>query len=191
MRAYRNGHLVYIPIYKNAATSYEILFGKILNWEIILTETIDWDNDTVFAHITHPYTRHLKGTIQFLYQHNLTSVIDDPRFNRFLISGYFDHHSYPLTQMFGDKVWKINWLPLDHPTISGDTITCCFLNKQGVEISEHLTPYKNIGGLAKKSLLDRIKILCEENDHTNDGLFFLLDNDLGLYNHVLNNLNNN
>jgi hypothetical protein len=188
MRAYRYGHLVYIPIYKNAATSYEILFGTILNWKIILTETIDWNEDNVFAHITHPYTRHLKGTTQFLWQHELTSVIDDPRFNRFLISGYFDHHSYPLTQMFGDKIWKINWLPLDHPTISGDTITCSFLKNQGIDLFENQIPHANVSVPEKKLLFDRIKTLCEKTNYTNDGLFFLLDDDLLLYKHVLNNL---
>ena len=188
MRAYRNGHLVYIPIYKNAASSHEVLFGKMLNWEMILTETIDWSNDTVFAHISHPYQRHLRGTVQFLHMHHLESVIDDSRFNKFLISGYFDHHSYPLNQMFGDKMWKINWLLLDHPTVSGDTITCSFLKRQGIDLVENQIPHENISSDKSKLLLNRIKKLCEDNDYTNNGLFFLLDDDLRLYNNVYNNL---
>ena len=156
-----------------------------------MSETIDWDNDIVIAHITHPYTRHLRGTAQFLEQNGLVSVIDDPKFNKFLIAGYFDHHSYPLTRMFGDKVWKINWLVLDHPTISGNTITCCFLKKHGIDLDENQIPHANTSNHRKKLLLTRIKTLCEDNDYTNNGLYFLLDDDLRLYNNVFNNLNNN
>ena len=136
MKAYQYKNLIYIPVYKNAATSHEILFGRTLNWTEILSETIDWNNSTVFAHISNPYLRHLRGTTQFLVQNNLESVVDDPRFERFLVSGYFDHHCYPLTLMFGEKTSKINWLPLDHPKMSSNAITCSFLKQHGVDISE-------------------------------------------------------
>jgi len=188
MRAYRFRHLVYIPIYKNAATSYEVLFGNVLNWPTILTENIDWSTNTVFAHISNPYERHLRGTTQFLYQHQLTSVIDDPRFEKFLSSGYFDHHSYPLTLMFGDNVKKIKWLPLDHPTIHSDTIACSFLREHGITITENQIPNMNISQPDQKNILDRIRKICEKNQYTSTGLFFMLDDDQVLYNKVINNI---
>jgi hypothetical protein len=188
MKAYRYKQLVYIPIYKNAATSHEVLFGKILNWETILTEHIDWSNNLVFSHISHPYHRHLRGTVEFLLKNNLTSVIGDPIFEKFLISGYFDQHTYPLTYMFGDKVNQINWLPIDHPTQFSNFITCAFLKKHGVDIDQDQIPHFNISDTSKKELLNRIKQIAESNDYTNHGLYFLLDDDLCLYNRVLNNI---
>ena len=190
MRAYCFEHLVYIPIYKNAATSYEMLFGNLLNWSPILSENIDWTNHTVFAHISNPYIRHLKGTTQFLFDNNLTSVIDDPRFEKFLSSGYFDHHSYPLTLMFGKNITKIKWLPLDHPTIQGNTITCSFLNEHGIPITEDQIPFMNTSVPEQKNILDRIIKICERNHYMSNGLFFILDDDQVLYNKVINNIQN-
>jgi hypothetical protein len=188
MRAYRFKHLVYIPIYKNAATSYEVLFGNVLNWPTFLSEDIDWSNDTVFAHISNPYERHLRGTTQFLYQNQLTSVIDDPRFEKFLSSGYFDHHSYPLTLMFGDNIKKIKWLPLDHPTIQSNTITCSFLQEHGIVITEDQIPNMNVSSPDQKNILDRIRKICEKHHYMSTGLFFMLDDDQVWYNKVINNI---
>lgn len=78
MRAYQHQNLVYIPVYKNAATSHERLFGHKLNWKIILSENIDWHNSKVFSYISSPYHRHLRGTLEFLMKYNLESIIDDP-----------------------------------------------------------------------------------------------------------------
>lgn len=187
MKAYRYKQLVYIPIYKNAATSHELLFGKILNWSSFLTEDINWDNDIVFAHISNPYTRHLRGTAQFLIQHKLESIIDDPRFEKLLSSGYFDHHSYPLSLMFGDKVNNINWIPLDHPTISGNTLTSSFLQEHGITISKDDIPIENQSSVDKKNMLNQIEQLAKKHNFTADGLFFMLDNDQVLYNRVISN----
>lgn len=188
MRTYRYQNLVYIPIYKNAASSYENFFGEILGWEVMSTENINWKVDTVFAHIREPYDRHLRGTAQFLYQYHLTSILEDDRFSRIVSMGYLDHHSYPITVMFKQNSYDIQWLPLDHPHISGDSITCAFLRKHGIDIKPAQIPKLNKGSEEKINLYKRIKIICEQNNYKNNGLFFLLNDDLLLYNQVINGL---
>jgi hypothetical protein len=90
--------------------------------------------------------------------------------------------------MFGGNLNKIQWLPLDHPAIAGDTITASFLKKHGIEISADQIPHDNIGNPKYKKLLQRIKEIFEKHDHTRGGLFFMLDDDMILYNRIINNL---
>jgi len=188
MRAYRHEQLVYIPTYKNAATSYEHLFSKILNWEIILTENINWENDVVFGHISDPYVRHLRGTVQFLIQYNLKNIVDDKRFNRLLTSGYFDQHSYPLTLMFGEKSKKITWLPIDSIEYSSEKVTTTFLKKYGISIDLNQIPRLNISPEENRQLLNQIKEICIAHNYQHTGLFFMLDDDMILYQHAIINL---
>lgn len=186
MRAYRYRQLVYIPIYKNAASSYEKLFGEILKWQVIGTEELDPINDTIFAHISNPYHRHLRGTAQFLVQNELEELIDDPRFEKIMTSGYLDQHAYPLIVMFGDLVHKITWLPLDHPKFTGDAITVWFLRQHSVYYPVDQIPHENIGSDNHRRILARLKKIFHDNNGHNSGLFFLLDGDMGLYNNAVN-----
>jgi len=187
MKAYRYNDLVYIPIYKNAATTYTILFES-MNWQPMLSEHIDWDSHTVFAHITDPYQRHLKGTTQFLFQYDLESLVHDQRFNRLLAAGFFDQHTYPLSVMFGDRMNKINWLPIDSERMDGNTVTSKFLKQHGIDVAPAQIPQLNPSGPNKKNLLKQIQKIAEELDYKNDGLFFLLDNDNIVYKQSINNL---
>ena len=181
MRAYRYQNLIYIPIYKNAASSHEKFFGQILNWEVILSENIDWNNDKVFSHISNPYHRHLRGTAEFLFKFNLESIVDEPRLEPIVSSAYFDQHCYPLHMMFGEKIKKITWLPIDHPQIPSNVITGTFLKNQGLHIDKSHIPYLNKSNDKKLQMLDRLKQIGEKNNYKNEGLYFILDDDEILY----------
>ena len=71
MEAFRYNNLVYIPITKHASTSYRHLFRDVLHWQEIQSDEINWTVDHVFAHLLHPYTRHLKGITECILKYNL------------------------------------------------------------------------------------------------------------------------
>lgn len=184
MRAYRHNNLVYIPVSKNASTSFSVLFGDVLLWTSILTENIDWDNDIVFSHIQNPYERHIKGTLQFLRQYNLLDIITDPKFAFLISSACFDQHTYPLCYMFGDRVNHIHWIPLDHPYYSADCLTLNFLKNNNINIDANDIPHHN----SYNSIdIDKLKNIHSTSE-SRDRLMFLLDNDSIIYNKSIDNL---
>jgi hypothetical protein len=181
MLALRYKNLVYIPVSKNASTSFTFLFEKTLHWSRILTENIDWENDIVFAHIQNPYNRHIKGTFQFLQQNNLLNIIDDPKFAFLVSSACFDQHSYPLSYMFNNHVNQIQWIPLDHPAHSCNCLTVQFLKNNNFLLDETNIPFDN---KSNSLILNKLKDIYKSNDAFSR-LFFLLDDDMIIYNQAI------
>ena len=183
MKALRFNNLVYIPITKHASSSYEQLFDKTLKWERIQTDRIDWQVDKVFAHIIHPYERHLKGIYQCLEKYRITDIINDPRFLKLLTTAVFDLHSYPLSVTFGDKIHAIDWLILDHHRISGNHITHKFLKSYGIDVEESTIPKMNSSTIQEKELINKIRQIRENNNLTGT-LTYFYEQDVLLYNLV-------
>ena len=185
MLAYRHNQLVYIPISKHASTSYRNLFRYQLGWTEIQTDTIDWADDHVFSHIIDPYERHLKGTAEAMSQYNITDLIDDPRFLPLWTTAIFDIHSYPLFISFGENINKIDWLVLDHPTVSGNKITVKFLNDHGINISESDIGIENSSSKTKKQLLEKLRELKNKNRAKFSTLTYFYDTDGVVYSKVM------
>jgi hypothetical protein len=177
MLAYRHNNLVYIPITKHASTTFTKLFSSKLNWTKIQTSDIDWDNDCVFAHLIHPYDRHLKGTATALTHYGLQSLVDDPRFVPLWNTAIFDLHSYPLYISFGDNINRINWILLDHPNISGNELTINFLSSHGVAITDSDIDISN--KFKNTYLLDKLKSIRSVSKIGT--LTYFYDNDVILY----------
>jgi hypothetical protein len=188
MKAYRHDNLIYIPITKQASTTYTYLFANKLKWEEIQTDIINWDNDVVFAHLIHPYERHLKGTAEALIKYDLLDLLDNPKFSLLWDTAVFDLHSYPLFISFGDNINKINWILLDHPTISGNDLTVNFLNNHRVDISKNDILILNKSDNKRKRLIEKLKQLRQ--GHKLGSLTYFYDNDIVLYNKVLIKTNN-
>ena len=184
MLAFRHENLVYIPISKHASTSYTTLFRDKLKWQEVQTDSIDWGHDHVFAHIIHPHERHLKGTAQALIRYRLEHFVDDPKFVNLFTTAIFDLHSYPLSISFTiDQLYKIDWIPLDHLTASGNKLTCKFLASQGIIIDEQDIPTDNIGDQQKKELTDRLRELRKNNKLVGE-LTYFYDIDVVLWNRI-------
>jgi hypothetical protein len=181
MEAFRFNHLVYIPITKHASTSYRHLFKDLLRWQEIQTDEIDWNQDHVFAHLLHPYTRHLKGITECLLKYNLTSLVTNENFLKLLSTAVFDLHSYPLSTAFGDKLYKIDWLILDHSAYSGDYITINFLKQHGIIVDS--IPKLNEGHPGGKKLLEKIQSIRDSNNLTGT-LTYFYEQDVVLYDRV-------
>lgn len=187
MKAYRHNNLVYIPITKHASTSYSYFFEQILNWEEIEFRNINWDTDKVFSHIINPRERHFKGTVEAISILGLEYLLDDPGFCNLLQSAVLDIHSYPLSVTFGDRVNQIDWIPLDHPNISGDQITKKFLNDHGINVDHIDIPKINIADPNKKRLTNKIRTIIsrQQIDHR---LTYFYNLDYVLYYSVNENL---
>lgn len=181
MRIYRKDNLVYIPISKNASSTYLHVFKNVLKWESDLSENIDWDTNVVFSHISNPYTRHLRGTTQFIHQNNIASILDDERFAIVVANGFFDHHSIPLSALFGVLKEKITWIPIDQPGVSGDTMTCAFLEIHGYHLNESSIPNLNQSTLDKKIIQTKLENIFNSLKDKHFGLWHLLDDDWVLY----------
>lgn len=180
MNAYRFNQLVYIPISKQASSSYTELFARQLNWQPIQTDSIDWKADHVFSHLLHPYTRHLKGITECLIKYNLMDLVDNEKFLTLLGTAVFDLHSYPLATVFGEHVYDIDWLLLDHDKISGDYLTVKFLENQGINIAESDIPKLGKSFAHATNLLNRISELRDRNNLTGT-LTYFYDQDVVLY----------
>jgi hypothetical protein len=180
MDAYRFNNLVYIPITKHASSSYIELFRNQLNWEPIQTDEIDWANNHVFSHLLHPYTRHLKGITECIQKYDLTELLDNKKFLTLLGTAVFDLHSYPLSTVFGEQLYKIDWLLLDHPQISGDYLTVKFLEHHGIKIFEGDIPKLHKAHNAQTKLLDKISEIRDQKDLTGT-LTYFYDRDVVLY----------
>lgn len=181
MEAFKFNNLVYIPITKHASTSYRHLFRDILNWQEIQSDEIDWNSDYVFAHLLHPYKRHLKGITECVQKYNLKHLVDDDNFLKLLGTAVFDLHSYPLATAFGDKLYKIDWLLLDHYIYDSDYITTQFLKQHGVEIDS--IPKLNSSYPNEKALLEKIEKIRDDNDLTGT-LTYFYEQDVVLYDRV-------
>jgi hypothetical protein len=180
MKVFRHKNLVYLPITKNASTSYTELFSNQLKWQTSYIDLIDWEKDHVFSHLLHPYTRHLKGITTCLMTYQLHDLVDNNNFLKLLGTAVFDLHSYPLTPALGENVYKIDWLLLDHSEVSGDYLTVKLLESYDIKITENDIPKLNIKSQHEKALLDKINQIRDQNNLT-DTLTYFYEKDVFLY----------
>jgi len=181
MEAFRHQHLVYVPITKHASTSYRHLFRDQLGWQPMQTDEIDWTVDHVFGHLLHPYTRHLQGITECVQKYNLVHLVDDECFLTLLGTAVFDLHSYPLSAGFGDSLYKIDWILLDHHIYDSDYITRNFLQQHGIMIDT--IPRLNTARPNEKVLLEKIQTVRDSKDLTNT-LTYFYEQDVVLYDRV-------
>jgi hypothetical protein len=147
MLAYTKDNFVYISIPKNGCTTFSNLCEK-NGWDEInlLDAHLDLTDKVIWAHITDPEERYIKGIIQYLIL-NPSLSIDDPALGRLLVSGVFDVHTYSLNMLMGPKiVLPINWIPLDcpitdyrivqhnKPIYNGDKLTNIFFEEYGIDL---------------------------------------------------------
>lgn len=190
MDAYRSGRLVYIPIAKNASTSYRYVFHEDLGWEHITCDLINWDTDRVFGHLQHPYTRHTKGLAEAMFRYGFQDLVNDHRLRRLMATAVFDLHSYPLVPTLGeDWCYKIDWILLDHPKAKwepesrSDVLTNKLFKEYGID--RDVTHYKRkyTSSKYKLALERQLTKIREEND-PEDTLTHFYDRDIVLWNRV-------
>lgn len=192
MLAFRRDHLVYIPITKNASTSYINIFRQ-LKWEETDTSCINWHQDHVFAHWQDPYERHAKGTVEALEKLGMLDLIEDTRIHQLLATAVFDLHSYPLVPTFGED-WcrRIDWIPLQFrtspsldtpPDRNSTDLTEIFLRHHGVDVDLRSFPKLYESDSSKKQLVKKVKQIRDTVD-CQDTLTYFYDRDIVLSNQI-------
>lgn len=113
IEVYRYKNHVYMPVLKNASSTY-IKFFKNSGWETCkVKDIIDDSNLNLFGHIQNPDIRHTKGIAETLNLRNVTELLFLKKVATLLSSGIFDLHTFPLDFIYGDLVSKIHWIPMD------------------------------------------------------------------------------
>ena len=186
MEFLRRGNLVYIAILKNASRFYLNFFKLQLGWENINIEDINWDDDTVFAHMSNPMDRHVKGIVQAAkpYVSIIRKLIDNDEFSEILGYSIVDVHSMPLCITLGHYAQKIDWIPLDEE-IQSEYLTVKFLEYHNIIVEPPVEPqrFRNSNAVADKLLRNKIRQLIEKNKE-NTTLDFFYKQDILLYNKV-------
>ncbi len=186
MEFLRHDNLVYIATLKNASRFYINFFKLQLGWENINIEDIDWDRNIVFAHISDPMERHVKGIVQASkpYASLIKKLIDHPELSDILGYSIVDAHSMPLCITLGHHAEKIEWIPLDEG-IQSEYLTIKFLEQHNIIVEPPTEPerFRNSHFLVDKSLRNKVRNIIEQNKE-NPTLDLFYKQDILLYNKV-------
>lgn len=189
MIVFRNNKLVYISLNKHASTFHKKLFTD-LNWEKIEFCSIDWETDTVFAHILNPFDKHLKATAEAIYRNNFQKLFDDPNLSKIAAWGILDYHAIPVVAMLGEEVCsKIDWIPLDGP-IESNILTTKFFQHHNIPVDITNRQKIYVSDSTKKGYVNLIKDLINKHG-TGSGIDMFYARDYYFYNQVVNKFNFN
>lgn len=96
--------------YNNLVTKYK--------WQEIDAHSIDWSHTRVFGHIQDPIERRHKGILEHLVINGCLDLLETNVPFQQLIKHVpaLDEHTASLSEMFGQVMWAIDWIPLssDH-----------------------------------------------------------------------------
>lgn len=186
MEFLRYKNLVYIAILKNASRFYINFFKLQLGWENINIEDIDWDRDVVFAHISNPMDRHVKGIVQVAqpFVSIIRRLINSDEFSEILGFSIVDAHSMPVCIMLGHHAEKIDWIPLDEE-IPSEYLTVKFLEQYNIIVDPPVESnrFRNSHAVADKVLRNKVRQIIEKHKE-NPTLDLFYKQDILLYNKV-------
>jgi hypothetical protein len=149
----KNQH-VYIRVPKNGSTTFRTLCER-AGWKEfnLFDNNINLSQCVLWGHITEPEARHTKGLSTHLTDNPdfLERFMgNDPLFERMLVTGVFDAHTYSLHMTLGPLIsLPIHWIPLDatitkwnpYPqapeVLDGNALTNDFFREQGIDL--HVT----------------------------------------------------
>jgi hypothetical protein len=178
MDAWTYQNLAYLPITKNASTTFTDFF-KSRNWALTQLDLLPREIK-VFGHFRDPIERHFKGTAEFLMQNQLEHLVDDPTWQQIYTQSVMDMHSMPITWALGERYKLIHWIPI-HKQIPTVLLTQKWLNANGFDCNIENLLWKNIGSDNKLSLYHKLQHL-HQTIRKNDSLSFYYDNDFILWN---------
>ncbi len=174
--------IAYLPINKNASSTFSNVFSPERGWSITQLDLLD-DSYEIFSHFRDPIDRHFKGTVEFLIQQNLTHLIDDPDWQKVWVRSVMDRHSYPLTWALGNYASKIHWIPI-HKLLPTNLLTHKYLMARGIDMGLLSCRWINESSSFKQHLYFKLKLLHETIDNSNH-LCFFYDQDIVLWNKII------
>ncbi len=136
MYFYTNGQVAWLKIAKNACTSWSSVFEK-LGWQRhdLYIPDIDISNLNFFALIQDPEKRHNAGVVQYLVNEGLIDLLDDPEYQRLVVSACFDEHTYTIHSTIPDSIIKkAQWFVMDHDRYNYETLVRNYLKTHNVDL---------------------------------------------------------
>lgn len=170
--------VAYVPIWKNATSTFGSVIEKSPNWKKILIERLD-DSCEVFGHLRDPRERHFKGLAQYIVNNNLNHLLDDLTCKKIFSTAILDAHSYPITSMLGALAARVKWIPIA-PGIDTIALTKKYLKSKNIEIDFKTSNQSDMHGI---QLYNKLKQINLEFD-TFNLLPLLLQGDLELWQSV-------
>ena len=193
---------VYVRVPKNGSTTFRTLCAR-AGWQQInlIDPPVDLTQCILWAHITDPEQRHTKGLSTHLSDNPdfLERFLCDPVFQRMLVTGVFDPHTYSIHQTLGPLITlPIHWIPLDakitrwnaYPKppeiLDGNALTNDFFREHGIDL--HVTDAdiqfaKSQDHAYTRQKIQEVKLLYHESYEQLVKHF--LEPDMLLYNNTL------
>jgi hypothetical protein len=182
VRVYKYKKIAYLPINKNASSTFSAVFSEINGWETSQLDLLD-DSYKIFAHFQDPIERHYKGTAQFLKINNLCHLINDLNWQKVWVSAVMDRHSYPIVTSLGIRADKIHWIPI-HRKIPTNLLTHKYLMASDIDAGIINCKWMNESNLENKQIILKLQLLHETIDPGNH-LCFFYDTDIILWNKII------
>lgn len=169
------GKIAYFPITKNASSTFTEHFLSI-GWQQTQLDVLD-DSYEVFAHFRDPIERHFKGTAEFLCQHHIEHLIDDPTWQKVWSRCVMDLHSYPISWQVGDR--RIHWI-LIKKGLDTVELTRAWLSDRGIDLGTVI--WKNESNDHKNQVYQKLLDLYQTLQDKDRTLIYFYDADIVLWN---------
>ena len=159
MDVWVSGKLAYVPIAKNASTTFTVMCQN-LGWHRMWLKELG-GKYRMFGHFQHPLERHIKGTAMFLKNQGLTHMLDDYHWQKIWSRAVMDLHSYPVTWSLGRKAFKMDWIPI----LPGSDVTNAtrqYLANHKIKVGD--IPRLNDSTAWMEKLYQRLREIREEHD---------------------------
>jgi hypothetical protein len=167
--------VAYVPIWKNATTTFESVIERSPNWKKVPIESLN-DSYQMFGHLRDPRERHFKGLTQYIVGNNLEHLLDEPMCKKIFSTAILDAHSYPISSMLGARATRVKWIPMAQG-IDTIALTNKYLKSKGIEMDFST---KNQSNSHHIQVYDKLKQINLEFD-TFRLLSLLLQGDLDLW----------
>lgn len=176
MDVWVQGPVAYVPIAKNASTTFTKLFSE-QGWTRTQLDLLDPAVE-LFGHFRDPIQRHFLGTAEFLDQNHISHLIDDPAWQQVWARAVMDIHGYPVTWSMGSHAQRCHWIPM-HERLDVSSLTRLHLSRYGITLGE--IPKYNASRPFKQQLYQRLVQLHSRID-THNHLSYFYDSDIVLWN---------
>jgi hypothetical protein len=139
---------VYIPILKNASTTYNHFFRE-MGWiEVTMHKILENKNLKLFSYIQNPDIRHTKAICQWLITNDGLDYLDNRKHRKLMCivcSTILDTHSLPIAITHFDILDRINWIPLDFNLINSNELTNLFFKENNLDFKINDSYNRHLG----------------------------------------------
>lgn len=181
MDGLRYGDYVYMPVLKNASSTYMKFFRE-MGWVDYPQHLIRKnENLKLFGHIQNPDVRHTKGLVEWAFLTGAERYFFDINLAPLLCSGMHDNHTNSLSHYYSDLIYRIHWIPMDI-SIPVHELTNDYMKENGLSFTVDESYNFNESGESKKEKYKRVQQIKKKlNDRLQSNLIIILHRDIELW----------